>query len=89
MSHEPKKYHLYLSLIHISGTDHAAISTEVKVTNQLKEEGIDKYYSGHVLICQGISGGLENLKNASASAFYSFSSVFLLTNQTLISSIFF
>ena len=25
-----------------SGTDHAAISTEVKVTNQLKEEGIDK-----------------------------------------------
>ena len=31
----------------------------------------------------------ENLKNASASAFYSFSSVFLLTNQTLISSIFF
>ena len=24
------------------GTDHAAISTEVKVTNQLKEEGIDK-----------------------------------------------
>ena len=26
----------------IPGTDHAAISTEVKVTNQLKEEGIDK-----------------------------------------------
>ena len=24
------------------GTDHAAISTEVKVTNQLKDEGIDK-----------------------------------------------
>ncbi len=26
----------------IPGTDHASISTEVKVTNQLKEEGIDK-----------------------------------------------
>ena len=26
----------------IPGTDHAAISTEVKVTNQLKDEGIDK-----------------------------------------------
>ncbi len=26
----------------VPGTDHAAISTEVKVTNQLKEEGIDK-----------------------------------------------
>ena len=26
----------------IPGTDHAAISTEVKVTNQLKAEGIDK-----------------------------------------------
>ena len=26
----------------IPGTDHAAISTEEKVTNQLKEEGIDK-----------------------------------------------
>ena len=26
----------------IPGTDHAAISTEVKVTNQLKEEGVDK-----------------------------------------------
>ena len=26
----------------IPGTDHAAISTEVKVTNQLKEEGIDE-----------------------------------------------
>ena len=26
----------------IPGTDHSAISTEVKVTNQLKEEGIDK-----------------------------------------------
>ena len=26
----------------IPGTDHAAISTEVKVTNQFKEEGIDK-----------------------------------------------
>ncbi len=24
------------------GTDHAAIATEVKVTNKLKEEGIDK-----------------------------------------------
>ena len=26
----------------VPGTDHAAISTEVKVTNQLKDEGIDK-----------------------------------------------
>lgn len=26
----------------VPGTDHAAISTEVKVTNQLKEEGVDK-----------------------------------------------
>lgn len=26
----------------VPGTDHASISTEVKVTNQLKEEGIDK-----------------------------------------------
>ena len=30
----------------IPGTDHAAISTEVKVTNQLKEEGIDKKEMG-------------------------------------------
>ena len=30
----------------IPGTDHAAISTEVKVTNQLKEEGIDKHELG-------------------------------------------
>lgn len=28
------------------GTDHAAISTEVKVTNKLKSEGIDKYELG-------------------------------------------
>lgn len=28
------------------GTDHAAISTEVKVTNKLKSEGIDKYKLG-------------------------------------------
>ncbi len=26
-----------------SGTDHASIATEVKVTNALKEEGIDKH----------------------------------------------
>ena len=30
----------------VPGTDHAAISTEVKVTNQLKEEGIDKKEMG-------------------------------------------
>lgn len=30
------------STLWVPGTDHAAISTEVKVTNQLKEEGIDK-----------------------------------------------
>ncbi len=30
----------------IPGTDHAAISTEVKVTNQLKEEGLDKKEMG-------------------------------------------
>ena len=30
----------------IPGTDHAAISTEVKVTNQLKDEGIDKKEHG-------------------------------------------
>ncbi len=30
----------------IPGTDHASISTEVKVTNQLKEEGIDKHELG-------------------------------------------
>ena len=30
------------NVLWIPGTDHAAISTEVKVTNQLKEEGIDK-----------------------------------------------
>ena len=30
----------------IPGTDQAAISTEVKVTNQLKEEGIDKHELG-------------------------------------------
>ena len=30
----------------IPGTDHASISTEVKVTNQLKEEGIDKQELG-------------------------------------------
>lgn len=30
----------------VPGTDHAAISTEVKVTNQLKEEGLDKKEMG-------------------------------------------
>ena len=30
----------------IPGTDHASISTEVKVTNKLKDEGIDKYELG-------------------------------------------
>ena len=30
----------------VPGTDHASISTEVKVTNQLKEEGIDKHELG-------------------------------------------
>ncbi len=30
----------------VPGTDHASISTEVKVTNQLKEEGIDKQELG-------------------------------------------
>ena len=30
----------------IPGTDHASISTEVKVTNALKEEGIDKHELG-------------------------------------------
>lgn len=30
------------NVLWVPGTDHAAISTEVKVTNQLKEEGIDK-----------------------------------------------
>ena len=30
----------------IPGTDHASISTEVKVTNQLREEGIDKQELG-------------------------------------------
>jgi len=30
----------------IPGTDHASISTEVKVTNQLREEGIDKHELG-------------------------------------------
>ena len=34
------------SALWIPGTDHAAISTEVKVTNQLKEEGIDKKEMG-------------------------------------------
>ena len=30
----------------VPGTDHASISTEVKVTNALKEEGIDKHELG-------------------------------------------
>ncbi|MDL2296250.1 valine--tRNA ligase [Lachnospiraceae bacterium OttesenSCG-928-E19] len=34
------------SALWVPGTDHAAISTEVKVTNQLKEEGVDKKEMG-------------------------------------------
>ena len=30
----------------VPGTDHAAISTEVKITQKLKEEGIDKHDLG-------------------------------------------
>ena len=40
-----KRMHGYEALW-IPGTDHASISTEVKVTNALKEEGIDKHELG-------------------------------------------
>ena len=41
----------------IPGTDHAAISTEVKVTNQLKEEGIDKKELGFICLSGLATGG--------------------------------
>ena len=40
-----KRMHGYEAL-GVPGTDHASISTEVKVTNALKEEGIDKHELG-------------------------------------------
>lgn len=36
----------------VPGTDHAAIATEVKVTNQLKDQGIDKHEIGREAFLQ-------------------------------------
>lgn len=44
----------------IPGTDHASISTEVKVTNKLKDEGIDKRDLGREGFLKKLGNGKKN-----------------------------
>ena len=47
----------------IPGTDHAAISTEVKVTNQLKDEGIDKKLKKAVVCSTSYDELIDSVKS--------------------------